>query len=166
MRKVIIAVLVVLILITLAAFLGPRMLRAAAPTQPIAFSHKLHAGDRAIPCMFCHTSVSKSNIANVPSEEICAGCHRVVRPDSQQVQKLMNYFNTRQPVPWQRVYRVPDFVYFSHQMHVANNVACESCHGNVSGMDRISQAQPITMGWCLECHRSRGAPTDCWTCHK
>jgi hypothetical protein len=166
MRRVIIAVLLVLIVITVVAFLAPQVLRAAGPTQPIAFSHKQHAGDRGIPCMFCHFSAAKSNIANVPSEEICVGCHRVVKTDSPQVQKLMSYFNSREPIPWVRVYRVPDFVYFTHQVHIANNLDCSACHGNVAAMTRIAQAQPITMGWCLECHRGKGAPTDCWTCHK
>lgn len=166
MRRVIIALLLVLIAITLVAFYGPRLIRAAGPVQPIAFSHKQHAGDRAIPCMFCHTTVAKSNIASVPSEEICVGCHRVVRTDSPQIQRLMTYYNSRQPIPWQRVYAVPEFVYFTHRMHIAANLGCENCHGNVPAMERITQAQPITMGWCLGCHRSKGAPTDCWTCHK
>jgi hypothetical protein len=166
MRKVIIGVLVALIVVLVLTYLTPRVLRAAAPTQPIAFSHKQHAGDRGIPCMYCHASAAKSSVASVPSTEICVGCHRVVRPDSPQVQRLMNYWNTREPIPWVRIYAVPEFVYFSHQMHVTANVACESCHGNVASADRLARAQELTMGWCLGCHRQRGAPTDCWTCHK
>jgi hypothetical protein len=166
MRRVIIAVLLVLIVALLVAFFTPRLLRAAGPTQPIAFSHKVHAGDRAIPCLYCHKAADKSSVASVPSTELCMGCHRVVRPDSPEVQKIMSYFNSREPIPWVRVYGVPEFVYFSHQMHIAANVGCETCHGNVASMDRIARAQELTMGWCLGCHRQRGAPTDCWTCHK
>ncbi len=83
-----------------------------------------------------------------------------------QVQKVMSYWNNKESIPWVRVNRVPDFVYFTHETHIANNVDCSSCHGNVATMDRITQPQPLTMGWCINCHRSRGAPTDCWTCHK
>ncbi len=166
MRRIVIVVLLALIGILLLLYFSPRLLRAAGPAQPIAFSHKQHAGDRGIPCLFCHTTAAKSSVASVPSEEICVGCHRVVRPDSPEVQKLMSYWNNREPIPWVRVYRVPEFVYFTHQMHVVANIGCESCHGNVAAMDRIGQAQLITMGWCLDCHNRRGADTDCWTCHK
>lgn len=166
MRRVIIVVLLALIGFLLLLYFTPRLLTAAGPTQPIAFSHKVHAGDRGIACLYCHKSAAKSAVANVPSIELCVGCHRVVKTDSAQVQKIMTYFNNREPIPWARVYRVPDFVYFSHQMHIAADVRCESCHGNVAGMDRIARAQPITMGWCLDCHRTRGASTDCWTCHE
>lgn len=166
MRRAIIAVLLILIVITVVAFFAPRVLRASGPAQPIAFSHAIHAGDRQISCAYCHRSTAESPVAGVPSVEICAGCHFVVRPDSPQVQEVMNYANNQQPIPWVRVYRVPDFVYFSHQMHIAAAVDCAECHGNVAGMERIALAQPLTMGWCLSCHQSRGAPTDCWTCHE
>jgi hypothetical protein len=105
-------------------------------------------------------------VASIPSAELCAGCHLVVRPNSPEVQKLMTYANNQEPIPWVRVYGVPEFVYFSHRVHIAAQVGCESCHGNVASMDRIGSAQPLTMGWCLDCHNRRGASTDCWTCHK
>ncbi len=119
-----------------------------------------------MPCAYCHRYVAESSVAGVPSVELCAGCHLVVAPTNPEVQKLMSYRNSQQPIPWVRVYRVPDFVYFTHQMHIAADVSCASCHGNVAAMERISLAQPLTMGWCLDCHREREAPIDCWTCHK
>ncbi len=164
MRRRVIVVLLVLIGITILAYVAPSL--RAAPEQPIAFSHRAHAGTRQIPCLYCHHYAAESNVASVPAVEVCAGCHRVVMTNDPQVQKVMSYFSNQQSIPWVRVYRVPEFVYFTHQMHVTNGVGCENCHGNVPAMERIGQAQPITMGWCLNCHRSRGAPTDCWTCHK
>ena len=165
-RRVIIVVLLALIGVSVLAFLAPRLLTASGPAQPIAFSHKTHAGDRQISCAYCHRYASESSVAGVPSVELCAGCHLVVAPSSPEVQKVMSFRNNQQPIPWERVYRVPEFVYFSHEMHIAADVSCESCHGNVAAMDQVSKAQPITMGWCLSCHRSQGASTDCWTCHK
>lgn len=164
MRRVIIVALLVLIGVSLLAYLAPRL--SASPTQPIAFSHQVHAGVRQIPCTYCHNYVAESTVAGVPSVETCVGCHRVVKPSSPQVQKLMSYWNSGEPIPWERAYRVPDFVYFTHQMHIAADVRCESCHGNVAEMDQITRAQPLTMGWCLDCHRERRASTDCLTCHK
>ncbi len=164
MRRAIIIVLLLLIALTILLFFAPRL--AAGPTQPIAFSHRAHAGTREIPCTYCHRSVAESSVASVPGVELCVGCHFVVLPNSPQVQRLISYRNNREPIPWVRVYRVPDFVYFSHQMHIAADVRCDACHGNVAAMDRIALAQPLTMGWCLDCHRQRGAPTDCWTCHE
>lgn len=165
MRRVGIAVLLALIAVTVLIYLSPRLL-TAGPAQPVAFSHQTHAGEREIACAYCHEGVAKSSVAGVPPIERCVGCHPVVAPNDSRVQQLMAYWNNRQPIPWVRVYRVPDFVYFSHQMHIAADVACASCHGNVAAMDRIARAQPLTMGWCLGCHYQRGASTDCWTCHE
>lgn len=166
LRRIIIAVLLVLIVITVVAYAAPRILRAAPPTQPIAFSHVTHVAEREISCAYCHRYVAESAVAGIPSVEICAGCHQVVAGNNPDVQQVMASWSNRQPIPWVRVYRVPDFVYFSHQMHIAADVACESCHGNVAAMEQIREVQTPTMGWCLSCHRERGAPTDCWTCHK
>ena len=164
MRRVVIVVLLVSIGVSVLLYFAPRL--TASPTQPIPFSHKMHAGERQIPCTYCHRFVAGSSVAGIPSVELCFGCHNVVRTDSPNVQTLLTYWNNREPIPWVRVYRVPDFVYFSHQMHIAADVRCESCHGDVAAIDRIVRAQPLTMGWCLDCHRSRGADTDCWTCHE
>lgn len=166
MRRVIIGVLLILIAISVLVFFGQPFLTLASPAQPIAFSHKIHAGDRQIPCTFCHKYATNSTVAGIPTVERCAGCHLVVATSNPEVQKVMSYWNNRQPIPWVRVHQVPDFVYFTHEVHIANGIDCALCHGNVATMDRITQAQPITMGWCLNCHRGRGAPADCWTCHK
>ncbi len=158
-----------------------------APEQPIPFSHKLHAGQYQIPCMYCHSGAEKSHHATVPAMNVCMNCHSVVKPESPHIQKLKKLYNEeKQPFQWVKVHDLPDHVNFSHQRHVSKGVACETCHGDVKTMERIQQVQPMTMGWCLDCHRGittpeyllkdpefqkraehrNVAPTQCYTCHK
>lgn len=156
-----------------------------APEQPIPFSHKLHAGDNKIPCMYCHVGVEKSRHATIPAMNVCMNCHRVVKTDSPLIQKLTKAYNSNTPIEWVRVHELPDYVYFPHKRHVAMGLACETCHGDVKKMARIEQFAPLTMGWCMECHRGQTtprqvlakvyphekdphghvAPTNCSTCH-
>jgi hypothetical protein len=154
------------------------------PEQPIPFSHKLHAGDNKIPCMYCHTNVEKTRHATVPAVNVCMNCHRVVKTDSPHIQKITQAFQEGKPIEWIRVHELPDFVYFPHKRHVAKGIACETCHGNVKEMERVEQKMALTMGWCIECHRGETtpkqvlaqhypgrqsnepvAPTNCNTCH-
>ena len=103
----------------------------------------------------------------MPSTELCMRCHRVVIPHHPQIQKLHGYWERREAVPWQRVNCLPGFVIFDHRAHtVIGKTECDTCHGDVRQMDRLRQTAPLTMGWCLDCHRSKGADTDCWTCHR
>lgn len=130
-----------------------------APTQPIPFSHKIHAGQYQIPCMYCHAGVEKSKHATIPAMNLCMNCHSVVKPDSPHIQKLKQLVNEKKEVfQWVKVHDLPDFVQFNHKRHVAKGIACETCHGDVKQMAKITQVSPLTMGWCLDCHRGTSAP--------
>ncbi len=140
-------------------------LRSQAPTQPLAFSHKVHAGDYRIPCLYCHSYARRSPVAGVPSMERCMGCHASIESDHPEVGKLKAYWERKEPVPWVRVHTLPAFVRFSHKRHVRAGIACQACHGPVERMVRVRREAPLQMGWCVECHRQRGVSTDCLVCH-
>lgn len=129
-----------------------------APDQPIPFSHKLHAGQYKVACTYCHTGVEKSKHATIPSLNVCMNCHSVVKTDSPYIKKIRESFAAGKPVEWVRVHELPDFVYFPHKRHVAKGVACQTCHGEVQAMDKVYQATPMNMGWCMECHRGKTTP--------
>lgn len=139
--------------------------RDRAPQQPLAFSHKTHAGDNNIDCRYCHRQASVSTSAGIPDLETCRSCHLFIAKDHPDVKKLLDYYDRKEPIPWVRVYHLPDHVYFPHRMHLRAGVACNSCHGEVAGMERISRQASLKMGWCLDCHREYQASIDCWTCH-
>ncbi|MCS6796539.1 MAG: c-type cytochrome [Raineya sp.] len=125
-----------------------------APTQPIPFSHKLHVGKYEIACQYCHTTVMKSKSAGIPSANICMNCHNAIKTGSPNMQKIYTYIENNQPIPWVRVHNLPDLAYFNHAQHtVAGQIACEQCHGEVKEMEVIQQRAPLTMGWCIDCHR-------------
>lgn len=128
------------------------------PEQPIPFSHKLHAGTFKIDCRYCHTSAYKSKVAGVPSVSTCMNCHSVVRADSPHIQAIQKAYAEGRAIEWVRIHELPDHVHFNHKRHIAKGVACETCHGNVKDMDRVFQAEPMTMGWCLNCHRGFETP--------
>ncbi len=136
-----------------------------APTQPIPFSHKVHAGVNKIPCLYCHSSAERSRHATVPAGNVCMNCHIVVATDKPNVQKLASLYQAGQVVPWVRVHRLPDHVYFPHKWHVAKGIACQQCHGAVETMDVVKQVQPLKMGWCITCHRQNKATQECSACH-
>lgn len=136
-----------------------------APAQPIPFSHKIHAGDNKIACLYCHTGADKGRHAQVPPMNVCMNCHSVVKADSPWIQKLKSQYEKGEPLEWIKVHDQPDFVFFNHRPHIAKGVACESCHGDVKNMDKVQQVESLNMGYCLDCHRAKGAPTDCYTCH-
>lgn len=142
----------------------------ASPAQPIEFSHRVHAGDNEIPCQHCHIYADKTPSAGVPSVSKCIGCHKSLpevreRPE---VLKLTAYWEDREPIPWIKVYDVPDFVHFTHKRHVRAGLECQECHGPVETMDRIARVETLKMKWCVECHTERSVEhgRDCWTCHK
>jgi len=162
------------------------------PEQPIAYSHALHAGLYEMDCQYCHTGAEKSRHAGVPPSSVCMNCHSQVRLDSAEVQKLADYVEKKQPIPWVRVHRLPDHAFFDHSSHVvAGGLTCQECHGPVETMVRVWQQETMSMGWCLDCHRKTvnekkqapvplawlppGAkpvqrqlnpPTDCAACHR
>lgn len=135
--------------------------------QPIDFLHRVHAGDRQIACAYCHRTAETADFAGMPDTRLCMSCHRVVIPDSPEIWKLRGYWELGQSIPWSRVYRLPAHVFFSHQAHTAaGKMSCVPCHGHVESADRLGQVQPLTMGWCVDCHQKRSASTECWSCHR
>lgn len=130
------------------------------PEQPIPFSHRLHAGELEISCRYCHTSAYKTRHASVPAMNVCMNCHQVVKTDSPHIQKLTDHYNRGEPVEWVRIHELPDFSFFNHRPHVAAGVSCEECHGDISSMDRVYQAKPLTMGWCKDCHEGQTTPSN------
>jgi len=124
-----------------------------SPAQPIAFPHKVHAGDNQIPCLYCHSAARTSRHAGIPSASVCMNCHSILEKQTVEIEKLKEAVDLQRPIRWVKVHNLPDFVYFNHSQHVQSGVACQSCHGAVEKMDRIEQVSPLTMGWCLRCHR-------------
>jgi hypothetical protein len=135
------------------------------PAQPLPFSHHLHAGEREINCLFCHYTADQSPNAGMPTVDTCLLCHNVIVPDLAPIKELHDYASRREPIPWVRVYQLPDHVRFNHQVHLTAEVDCGECHGDVKKMDRILIPQPITMGFCVDCHRRKEARVDCSVCH-
>ena len=133
--------------------------------QPIAFSHRLHAGHKAIDCYYCHPYVERSNHPGLPPVEKCLHCHNYIIANHPEIRKEHNYFNTKTPTPWQKVYYLSEHVVFNHQRHIKKEVACEKCHGEVKQMDRLKNHR-FKMGFCVECHQEKKANLDCWlACH-
>jgi Cytochrome c7 and related cytochrome c/Class III cytochrome C family len=126
------------------------------PVQPIAFSHRMHAGKRQIPCLYCHFGAEKSRHAGIPPMNVCMNCHAQLKVATPEVQKLKEAVLQERPVQWMKVHNLPDFVYFNHSQHVLHPIACQKCHGPIETMDRVSQVSPLTMGWCINCHRDNG----------
>ncbi len=122
--------------------------------QPIPFSHLIHAGRLNIDCRYCHTSAETSPFAGMPATSLCMNCHSKIMQGLPAIEELAASQKTGIPIAWQRVYNLPDYVYFNHSAHVNKGVACETCHGRVDQMSVISQAAPLTMDWCLSCHRA------------
>jgi hypothetical protein len=123
------------------------------PSQPIPFSHKHHVSDDGIDCRYCHTAVEKSSFAGIPSTKICLTCHSQLFKDAPTLAPLHESARTGKPIEWMRVHDLPDFVYFDHSIHVHKGVGCIECHGRVDQMPLMTRVAPLTMQWCLECHR-------------
>ncbi|MFT3769868.1 MAG: cytochrome c3 family protein [Minicystis sp.] len=124
-----------------------------APVQPIEYSHKLHAGDLGIDCRYCHSTVERSGFSQVPPTETCMNCHAKVRTDSLKLLGVRESYASDKPIPWIKIHNLPDYVYFDHSAHLNAGVGCTSCHGRVDQMVRVQQEKPLSMGWCLDCHR-------------
>jgi mono/diheme cytochrome c family protein len=161
-----------------------------APPQPIFFSHLIHAGSYRIDCQYCHTDARRSSAAGLPSVEKCMGCHKIIgAQDNPEIRKIHAYWDRREPIPWVRIFRVPEFTYFTHKPHVRAGVSCQSCHGPIEQMRVVGAntgpsiandlqnliglrpaPRPLSMGWCVDCHREQNAtgkqaPLDCAACH-
>lgn len=140
------------------------------PIQPVPFSHKLHAGDLKLDCRFCHNTVEKAAHAAVPPTETCGNCHGanrvaknldgsprdlgVIHPDNPLLKPVRDSLDSGDPIEWIRVHDAPDFVYFNHAAHVTRGVSCVSCHGRIDKMEVVQQVMPLSMAWCIECHRN------------
>jgi len=183
-RVIVLATGLVLVLASLATRLGAARLpgdhQGYAPAQPIAFSHRLHAGEMGLDCLYCHSGAERSRHAGVPPVALCMNCHKFVSAPivdvraeerraaeenrkprdvlSPEIAKIRAAYESGEPVRWTQVHRVPDFVYFDHRRHVVAGVACAQCHGPVETMERVRQVETLSMGWCLDCHRAGLVP--------
>jgi len=122
--------------------------------QPVQFSHEHHVGGLGIDCRYCHNTVEVSSFAGMPSTHTCMSCHSQIWNDSPKLEVVRASYRTGKPIAWTRVNNLPDFVYFNHSMHVTKGVGCTECHGDVAEMPLTWQAKPLTMEWCLDCHRA------------
>ncbi len=162
------------------ALLGCQPSLPPPPAQPIVFSHRIHAGKAGIGCTSCHGFAERGPVAGIPSMQRCEGCHKFVREDpaskeiTAQIGVLRAILAQGTVIEWARVHRLPDHVYFTHERHVAAGIRCQECHGEVEQMEVMHQVSPLTMGWCIACHKRKIAEhpagrahlLDCWNCHK
>jgi hypothetical protein len=124
------------------------------PTQPVPFSHKHHVGGLGIDCRYCHVAVETSAQATLPATHICMTCHSQLWTGAPMLAPVRESLAEDKPLNWQRVARLPDYVYFNHSIHISRGVPCETCHGRVDQMPLMTRAQPFTMEFCLDCHRN------------
>ncbi len=127
-----------------------------APKQPIDYSHRLHAGELGLDCRYCHASVEVSAVASIPSTQTCMNCHTQIKTDSEKLALLRESWLEGTAIEWVKVHDLPDYVHFNHSAHVNVGVGCASCHGRVDRMEVVMQAEPMSMGWCLDCHNNPG----------
>lgn len=124
------------------------------PEQPVPYSHARHAGELGLDCRYCHNAVERSAKAAIPPAATCMNCHSQVLTQDPRLVPVRSAYAENTPIKWVRVYDLPDYVYFNHSAHVTRGVGCESCHGRVDTMVKVWQETPLTMGWCLDCHRA------------
>ena len=163
---------------------------AKASVQPIEFPHNVHVGTYKMDCQYCHADARRSDYAGIPSVSRCMGCHKITAADQPEIKKLAEYAQKNEPIPWVRIFKVPEFTYFPHKPHIRADVKCQTCHGPIETMTTaggttgprlvndllnltgMRPASPLlSMGWCIDCHREQNAtrgmkaPLDCVTCH-
>ena len=124
-----------------------------APVQPVAYSHAAHPGKLGMDCRYCHTTVEYSWQASIPPTQVCMNCHHAILADSPKVLPVKESYASGMPIEWVRVHDLPGFVYFDHHAHVRRNVGCVTCHQRIDTMERVYQAEMLSMRWCLNCHR-------------
>lgn len=123
------------------------------PTQPVPFSHKIHAGQLGMDCRYCHSFVETAAHSNVPTTQVCMNCHSQVQKDNPKLQMVRESWQTGKPIPWIQIHKTPDYVYFNHAAHVNRGVSCVMCHGNVDEMEVVRHDKSHSMSFCLDCHR-------------
>lgn len=165
-------------------FGSPERARGYSPEQPIKFSHVVHGQKNKMECQYCHWNVTKGSYAAIPEVATCMGCHNNVKatgkgaeikPEKdgdpikheweEEILKLTKYWTDGIQIPWQKVHVMPAYVHFNHKRHVKAGVSCQECHGQIPEMPRVQRVTSMKMGWCVDCHRARGASIDCYTCH-
>ncbi len=124
------------------------------PTQPVPYDHSFHVGELGLDCRYCHSKVEESGHANIPASSTCMACHSLIMTDSELLEPVRASYQSGEPLPWVRVHQAPDYVYFSHEVHVNRGVSCVECHGKVNEMEVVKHAKSHSMSFCLECHRS------------
>ena len=156
------------------------------PMQPILFSHKIHAGENQMPCEYCHSFAEVSTNPGIPSVQKCIGCHSQVHGKDEEyttndgqvinfkteINKVKDYWERKEPIPWVKVTNMPDYVRFNHKRHIKRGFECQTCHGEVQEMDVVYKAERLNMGFCLSCHEEHADNPehltqlkDCLTCH-
>jgi hypothetical protein len=136
-------------------YFSPRFTDAGyQPVQPVPYSHKLHAGEMQIDCRYCHASVESSPIANVPPTQACMNCHLLVSRNVESLAPIRDSAKSGMPMRWLRVHKLGEYAYFNPRVHVRSGVGCVSCHGHVEEMEVVRQVEPLSMSWCLDCHRN------------
>ncbi len=124
------------------------------PQQPVPYSHALHAGQLGLDCRYCHNTVEQAAHAAIPPTATCMNCHARVWTKSEKLAPIRASLESGNPVEWIKVHDLPDYVYFNHSAHVTRGIGCVSCHGRVDQMEEVYQHEPLSMGWCLNCHRA------------
>ena len=137
-----------------------------APRQPIAFSHKIHAGTLKLQCKMCHPNPDPGEMMTIAPASTCMQCHSAIKADSPEIQRLAEFAKNKTPIPWEPVYEVPSFVNFSHKIHLSKGNKCQECHGPVETRDQLFRETNISMGGCMDCHKVKKASLDCATCHE
>jgi len=123
------------------------------PVQPVPFSHRLHAGELGMDCRYCHNTVEHAAVAALPPAATCMNCHATIQNDSPSLALVRESYATGVAIPWVRVHMLPDYAFFDHSVHLAAGVGCASCHGRIDTMEVVRQQEPLSMSWCLDCHR-------------
>jgi hypothetical protein len=155
--QVVVAVGVILLSVTIgvAYYFTPKYTRVGyEPIQPVPFEHSLHVEQLGMDCRYCHSQVEVSYHSNVPATQVCMNCHEQVQKENPKLEVVRQSWKTGEPVPWIWIHHPPDFVYFNHSAHVNRGVSCYSCHGQVNDMKVVRHDKPLSMSWCLDCHRA------------
>ena len=124
------------------------------PIQPVGFPHSVHVDQHGLDCRYCHSAVEKSWYSNIPSSSTCMNCHNQVLKDDPRLALIRESAQTGKPIPWIQIHKVPDYVYFNHSVHVNRGVSCVHCHGEINKMEEVYHAKPLSMTFCLDCHRN------------
>ncbi len=154
------------LILLISAMLRAEAPQPSAPAQPIPFSHKQHIST-GLKCQECHPNPDPGEAMELPAAGKCMFCHVAIAKNSPAIQKLSEYAKNKQAIPWARIYQLPDWVFWSHRVHLQANQSCDSCHGPVSSMEATVQATTVTtMAGCIACHQKNNAPTGCQSCHE